>query len=497
MKKMLLCYVSCLSLVITSSSVSNQTIYAAESGGTEFVRYEAEDGVVTKCEIKGKKEGAIVDYGSYSGEGFVGSIDFATSKIEFSVSVAQEGNYSMRVGYAIDKNFGNATFDVYVNDSYYSAISLNDKQGWGNFEGTTPLETSINLYEGTNKVTLLKGYNHAELDYIEIGPRNGEFIDPSDEKTDVDEVPDGFVRYEAEDGVVTSGVIYSSGSFSGKGYVGNLDYAGSSKIDFTVEAKEDGEYDLRVAYAIGNGFKPAVFKVYNADGLYTTVKMTEIYGWGFFDVNAVASAKISLKQGSNIVSLYKSAEFAQIDYIDISIEKTGEYKESGLDATYPGLDGNYVRYEAEEQLVVLAEPKGLNYFVDFGTYSGFGYVGSLDGDNRYVEFEVVVPEDGEYAIKVCGASADMGASFKLYSGQYGRGGKTYYYKEVTLEAANGWGEFSEETTIQTSICLKKGKNHIIVRSGFVRCEIDYIDLGSKIGEYFDGTIDESFDRKNP
>lgn len=495
MKNKLLGIVTSFAFLV--ASISSNIVLSAEEE-SKFTRYEAEDALVSNCEIKGVKEGCVVDYGEYSGEGFVGSIDYASSRIEFTVEVGEKGNYEMNVCYAIDPSFGVATFNIFVNDAFYNSVSLSQKKGWGNFAGTLPLETSINLEAGVNKVAFTKGYNHAELDYIEIGERTGDFIIPSQEKTEIDNVPRGYTRYEAEKGTVSSGKIYTTGgAFSGEGYVGDLDWAGQSKIDFKVNAPEDGEYKLRIAYAIGNGFSPAIFKVYNTAGLYTSVTFSEIYGWGQFDVNAIAEATISLKAGDNTVSLYKSAEFAQIDFIDIGNEKIGEYKDSSITADYPNLEEGYTRFEAEEQYVVLAVPKGIKYFVDIGEYSGFGYVGELDSDSMYIEIPVTVEEAGEYEIKICYAAAEEGASYKLYSGTYGRGGVEYFYKEEYVTAANGWGMFSEETIVTSSICLKEGKNFIIIRSGLVRLEIDYLDLGAKIGEYYEGTVDESLDRNNP
>ena len=269
-----------------------------------------------------------------------------------------------------------------------------------------------------------------------------------------------------------------------------------SKVEFKVTAPEDGEYTLRMAYAIGYGFKPATFKVFNTKGLYTSLSCEAIYGWGNFDVNAIAVGTISLRAGENEVAIYKSNEYAQVDFVDISNEKIGEYKDMAITTVQPDLLEGYTRYEAEEQLVVLAVPKGIKYFVDFGTYSGFGYVGQLDSDDCYIEIPVTVSEAGEYKIRVCYAAYEAGASFKVYSGRHGRGGNTYFYKEEFTEVALGWGEFSSETIIETSVCLKEGKNFILIRSGLIRCEIDYVDLGKKIGEYYEGVLDETLNRNN-
>ena len=60
---------------------------------------------------------------------------------------------------------------------------------------------------------------------------------------------------------------------------------------------------------------------------------------------------ISLRAGNNIVGIYKSAEFAQIDFIDVGDEAIGEYKESSIEVDYPNLEEGWTRYEAEEQIV--------------------------------------------------------------------------------------------------------------------------------------------------
>ena len=285
---------------------------------------------------------AVADYGNYSGMGFVGSIDYQTSKVTFTIDVAENGNYPLNVGYAIGTTFGTATFNIYVNNSFYTTISLSKKNGWGSFKETSPLVTSINLYEGTNKVDFVKGYNYAELDYIDIGKRTGPFVTPSVEENEIKKVPEGFTRYEAENGKITSGVLYKTGSFS-----------------------------------------------------------------------------------------------------------------------------------------------------------GMGYVGSLNNDYCYVEIPLTVEEDGEYQIKMAYACVEENASLKLYSGTYGRGGNVYFYKEEFFtNVSEDWGIFDENTIVTTSICLKKGKSFILVRSGLIRAEIDYIDLGQKIGDYYEGTYDETLDRNN-
>ena len=493
MKKVFVCILF-LSVLVANVIFVN----AATEETSEMKKYEAEDAFITNCKLKGSMEGSVADYGSYSGIGFVGEIDYDTSKIEFEVTVAEDGEYEFFVSYAIgsDAAFGPGTFNMYVNDVYYASISCTERFGWGSFAETPDFESTISLHQGDSKITFTKGYGHIELDYIGIGNRLGDYKENVVVDDEIGVVPEGFTRYELETGKVSNAKVYETGTFSGDGYVGDLDYSGMSKIEIKVTAPEDGEYTLRMAYAIGYGFKPATFKIYNTKGLYTSLSCDQIYGWGNFDINSIAVGTISLKKGENQVSIYKSSEYAQLDFIDISNKKIGEYKDMAITTVQPNLLEGYTRYEAEEQLVVLAVPKGIKYFVDFGTYSGFGYVGQLDSDDCYIEIPVTVSEAGEYKIRVCYAAYESGASFKVFSGRHGRGGNTYFYKEEFVDVALGWGEFSGETIIETSVCLKEGENFILIRSGLIRCEIDYVDLGAKIGEYYEGVLDETLNRNN-
>ena len=67
MKNKLLGIVTSFAFLV--ASISSNMILSAEEE-SKFTRYEAEDALVSNCEIKGVKEGCVVDYGEYSGQGF-------------------------------------------------------------------------------------------------------------------------------------------------------------------------------------------------------------------------------------------------------------------------------------------------------------------------------------------------------------------------------------------------------------------------------------------
>jgi len=486
--------VSLTAHLIAEGEEENTNPYSNPPEG--YTRYEAEDCELVDCAAKGKVPDSPIDYGTYSGLGFVGSIDNDDSSLTFTISVSKEGNYPVYVGYAIGEGFANAGLNVEVNGTYFQTWAFKQKNGWGTFASTVPLFTSINLANGINKVKLQRSYNYVEIDYLDIGPYQGENITPTTD-SEIAKIPDGYTRYEAENGEVQSGKIYKViGTCSGTGYVGELDYAGSSQLTFTVTVASEAEYNIRIAYAIGAGFGDAAMKIYNNDGFYNTVTFTEKNGWGVFDVGAIAVIGVSLRAGVNKLTFAKSSEYAQIDFIDVSNEPIGEWKATGYVVSYPNQVEGYTRYEAENGHVILGETKGIGYFLDMGHYSGLGFVGSLDKDSYYVEIPVKVAEDGEYAIRVAYACFEVGASLKLYTGQYGRGGQVYFQSEQVADHAEGWGEFTADTIFETTVSIKANKGYILVRSGFTRCEIDYIDLGAKVGDYKQGELCSDFDRYN-
>lgn len=468
-------------------SICSIDVYSEDALEKTNTRYEAEDAEVINAVKKGKVVGSIADYGEYSGEGFVGSIDFATSSVIFTVTSEIEGKFELYVSYAIGTNFATATMNVHNDEGLDSVISFTEKNGWGSFDKTPVAEGTINLRAGENKISFVKGYNFVELDYIEIGQRLGDYSQEAPNTGGLDK-EEGYTRYEAEEANIFSAVLYESGSFSGDGYVGNLDTPGVSRIEFEVTVEEDGEYEIRVAYAIGSGFDSATFSIHNDGGVYSTVRCEEKYGWGTFNMNALGMANISLRAGKNKVIIYKGMNFAQVDFIEIG-PKIGDYKDSGINVEKKYLVDGFTRFEAEEQLIILAETKGIAYFVDFGTYSGLGYVGRLDSDDCYIEIPVTVEEDGIYEIRVAYAAYETGASFRIFSGTYGREGKTYLYNSVICKKAYGWGEFREDTIITSTVGLKAGDNFIRIKSGLIRCEIDFIDLGEKVADYFEGTLE--------
>jgi hypothetical protein len=170
-------------------------------------RYEAEDAEVTDAVIKGK--GQEYDYGTYSGTGFVGSIDLDSSQVSFTVTVEEDGEYEIGICYSTgitDTNM-RPTYRVYTQNGYYDEVIMPNVTGWGNFSLDTLVTTKVSLKAGENEIIIKKGKLNAELDYIEIGERVGEYKEPIEEPSAPIEVEDEFGYLEADASISFTDVL--------------------------------------------------------------------------------------------------------------------------------------------------------------------------------------------------------------------------------------------------------------------------------------------------
>ena len=467
---------------ISSEGTSEETEDGDEGEKSSAVRYEAEEANGTHIVLKGKI--GSIDYGTYSGDGFVGCIDYNDSQVEFSVTVETSGEYELTIAYATGMT--GATFKVYNDAGLFTTVKCAYVSDWGHFDETPVVVTSISLNAGENKVTVGKGSGYAELDYIEIGDRIGDYRESGVTDMDITKPTPGYTRYEAEDGVVTDGKLYSSGTYSGSGYVGNLDLS-ASNVSMKVTVANDGEYEIGIAYAIDPSFSAATLRIFNDEGFYSSVRCSYLFGWGEFSKDAIAIGSVSLKAGENNISIWKGQNFAQIDFIEIGA-KIGDYKEAGSElGNAPAAEEGYTRYEAEQGLVFNAKKNGGGYLNDYGNsyYSQSGFVGSMDDDTCYIDIPVDIEEDGTYTVRLRYATATEGAKIQILTGTYGRNAVFYRYADYVCEyVSEDWGFFEDEGTVTFSVGIKVGQ---FIRIKGRYAEIDYIEIGAKTDEYTEGT----------
>lgn len=149
-------------------------------------RLEAEAGSVT-----GKAR--PVPHAKASGGQKVGFIDNPDSTLEFELTLAHGGNWTLRLRYGNGSPMGKpATHRLIINGNAATEVRY-PHTGWDNWQ---TLELTVELQEGTNTLTFGKGELFAELDWIEWEPVDGgetpespETESPTGEFSDGDSVP--------------------------------------------------------------------------------------------------------------------------------------------------------------------------------------------------------------------------------------------------------------------------------------------------------------------
>lgn len=200
-------------------------------------------------------------------------------------------------------------------------------------------------------------------------------------------------------------------------------------------------------------------------------------------INGVATVAMDLVRGNNYIQVKKAEDKA------LTV--------TGVSTLYKNVTDAYTRYEAEDQSISGATYKGYRWQYDYGTYSGFGFVGNLDTDKAYIKFEINVAEAGEYKVRLAYATAalqETNPAVKLYDG-------TTVLATLKCSVTTNWGEFTEETITEATLMLKAGKNTVLLKKSSQSVEIDYLEIGEKVGDYkapgynneFDGNFDDGGD----
>lgn len=127
------------------------------SGGPFGVTYEAEHALINNA--------TVVASSLASNSNKVGYIDFADSYVQFTVNVAQAGQYRLYVRYGA--GLGAATHLLSVNGVSVGAISYS-AAAWNDWRFNT--NTLVNLLAGTNTIRFSKGSGFAELDFLGVNP---------------------------------------------------------------------------------------------------------------------------------------------------------------------------------------------------------------------------------------------------------------------------------------------------------------------------------------
>jgi hypothetical protein len=121
------------------------------------VRHEAEDADFTRANSR-------YAAGNPSNGAVVGGIDFADSRVTFTVYVPRAGTYRLYTRYANGSDGGTATHTLFVNGAAAGTVDY-PLSGWDNWQVT---ERTVTLVAGNNTISYGKGESYAEIDAIDV-----------------------------------------------------------------------------------------------------------------------------------------------------------------------------------------------------------------------------------------------------------------------------------------------------------------------------------------
>ncbi|MCJ8009787.1 family 43 glycosylhydrolase [Lederbergia wuyishanensis] len=271
--------------------VGTKTLLRVPSGETEgalipslpgeVYHYEAEDATVNNARIHINT--------SASGHKKVGHIDFIDSYIEFKVDVPL-GDYTLVVRYGNGMGQPSSHL-VTVNGQSYGEV-VYESHGWENWQDA---KLDIHLNSAQNTIRISKGHLYAEIDYIQVIPKETKVY-----------------KYEAEFAKLHKANIIND-SFSSNGQkVGGMNQSGSF-ARFEISANSSGTYKMKIKYADATDAKSSHILTVN-EGFNTTISH-ETKGENNLQETTVV---IPLNEGKNVIMFNKGIGFAaDIDFFTI------------------------------------------------------------------------------------------------------------------------------------------------------------------------------------
>lgn len=201
-----------------------------------------------------------------------------------------------------------------------------------------------------------------------------------------------YTYYEAEDETAAKcagGAAIGANSFASGREQANLGYGSGSRVTFTVQASEDGVYDLRMFYKAGKDSQLA-YSV-NGQGLIKT-------GLICSGTNSIArtSAYVQLKKGENTIAVCNpNSGFVGLDRIGLSQKPKAGAKATVSDEKDYGLQGadEALKYEYTEYKAIDGQTNAVK--------EAAGYVGWLGGNpDSYLDITVSAPKAGNYMLRL-------------------------------------------------------------------------------------------------
>jgi hypothetical protein len=381
--------------------------------------YEAENAAITGGQVY--TQGTVSNANGYAASGTkdVGSLNTASSKVDFAVSVPRTGTYELSVLYG-NQSGTPATQKLLVDGAAATTVTYPSTQNW-TYRGVR--KVPVRLTAGSHTLTLAKDSKEVTLDRVDLTVQ----ATPS-------------ARYEATLADVSGNPKYDYGSSAGTG-TGTL--------------------------LLGSGDK-AVLDVYAPrDGYYT---MTS---------RASAAVKLSL-HGQSVTAPPGKALRLYLVAGNNRVTATGSgVGLRSLDVSGAGSTSGTLAYEGADATLAGGAALESSSYASAGSY--IGWLGNSAGSTA--QFKVDAPKAGRYVLVVSYANNDRRDNGHAYNtdivsrtADVTVGGVT---RKVTFKNTWSWDDY---WTLGVPVELAKGKNTVTFANASAWApNIDRIELAPVLG----------------
>jgi hypothetical protein len=384
--------------------------------------YEAEDAAITDGQVY--TQGTVSNANGYAASGTkdVGSLNQATSKVDFTVDVPKAGTYDLAILYG-NQSGTPATQKLSVDGQAPVTVSYPSTENW---TYRAKKDVSVHLPAGRHVLTLAKGDTEVTLDRIDLTARTSAVPSASYEATLADISGRPSYDYSSSAGVGTGSLVLRSGD----------------KAVFDVYAPRDGYYSV-----VPRSSAPVRLELHGQ-------KVTAVPG---------KALRLYLVAGNNRVAL--TAKAASVRSLDVSGagSTTGTLSYEGASATLAG----------GAKLVD-------SVYASAGSY--IGWLGNSAASTA--EFTVQAPKSGRYMLVISYAHnerRDNGHSYNtdIMSRTADLTVGTAAPRTVTFKNTWGWDDY---WTLGVPVDLKAGSNKVTFGNASAWApNIDRIELGRVIG----------------
>lgn len=383
--------------------------------------YEAEDAAITDGKVY--TQGTVSNANGYAASGTkdVGSLNAATSKVDFTVNVPEDGTYDLAILYG-NQSGAPATQKLSIDGGDPVTVGYPSTENW---TYRAKKDVSVQLKAGQHVLTLAKGDAEVTLDRVDLTARTG--------------VPSA--SYEATLADISGKPSYDYSSSAGTG-TGALVLRSGDKAVFDVYAPRDGYYTV-----VPRATAPVKLALHGETVTAAPGRPLRLY----------------LVAGNNRLAV--TAHQAAVRSLDVS----GDGSSSGT-----------LSYEGAS-----AALKGGAKLVDSAHASAGSYIGWLGNSaDSTAEFTVDAPRSGRYVLVVHYAHNDRRDNGHAYNTDImSRTADitvgTAAPRKVTFKNTWSWDDY---WTVGVPVDLRKGSTKVTFGNATAWApNIDRIELGRVIG----------------